>query len=109
MDREVDELIILTVPRSMMDIEKIEKASGDILEQGNVKNHKFELLEKEYGEKFYEALIDYINIDDTPYIDFVVIANRGCYDKHHSSKDRYLGKVSKQVLMHSKANVLLVP
>mmetsp|Transcript_27218 Transcript_27218/g.24107 ORF Transcript_27218/g.24107 Transcript_27218/m.24107 type:complete len:291 (-) Transcript_27218:38-910(-) len=109
MDKENDEVIILTVTRSMIDCDKIESNTNDILEEAEVKHHKFELLERDHDEKYFEALVDYINIDDTPYIDFVVLANRGVYHKAVIGKDKYLGKVAKQILLNSKANVLLVP
>lgn len=107
MNKEVDELIILTVKRSVIDIDKVKERTDEILEETGVQNHKFELLEREYEEKYYEALIDYINVDDTPYVDFVVLANRGVENKLHS-KDKFLGKVAKEVLFQSKANVALI-
>ena len=108
MDTEKDELIILHVKKSTIDHEKIQESSTAICEELGVKNHKFELHEKEFTENAGEAISDYINIDDTPYIDFVAVANRGVPNHMMSTKDKHLGKVAKQVLVTSKANVLLV-
>lgn len=106
-DKEKDEVVVLTVARVVIDTEAVKERTSNFLDEAGVKNHHFELLERDMDERYYEALIDYINVDDTPYVDFVVMANRGVNQKHQS-KDKYLGKVSKQVLFHSKANVLLV-
>ena len=65
------------------------------------------MLERDSDEKTSEAIIDYINIDDTPYIDFVTVANHGNgFEKHIEKK--YFGKVAKDVLCKSKANVMIV-
>eukprot|EP00344_Euplotes_crassus_P010409 CAMPEP_0197008506 /NCGR_PEP_ID=MMETSP1380-20130617/45570_1 /TAXON_ID=5936 /ORGANISM="Euplotes crassus, Strain CT5" /LENGTH=232 /DNA_ID=CAMNT_0042429133 /DNA_START=172 /DNA_END=870 /DNA_ORIENTATION=+ len=106
-DKEKDEVIVLTVARVVIDTDAVKERTSTFLDEAGIKNHHFELLEREMNERYYEALIDYINIDDTPYVDFVVLANRGVSHKHHTG-DKYLGKVSKKVLLHSKANVLLV-
>lgn len=108
MDKDKDEVIVLTAHRSVIDKEEVQAKAAEILDAAGVKNHKFELLEEDYAEKYQDALVDYINVDDTPYADFVVLANRGVVDKHNS-KDKFLGKVAKKVLFESKANVLLVP
>eukprot|EP00344_Euplotes_crassus_P004962 CAMPEP_0196996028 /NCGR_PEP_ID=MMETSP1380-20130617/2017_1 /TAXON_ID=5936 /ORGANISM="Euplotes crassus, Strain CT5" /LENGTH=289 /DNA_ID=CAMNT_0042411875 /DNA_START=13 /DNA_END=882 /DNA_ORIENTATION=+ len=107
MDKEKDEVIVLTVSREVIDTEAVKERTSGFLDEAGVKNHHCELLEREFDERYFEALIDYINVDDTPYVDFVVLANRGIENKHYS-KDKYLGKVAKEVLFQSKANVLLV-
>lgn len=109
MDKDVDHLVILTVTRSHIDHEKIDSHTAEICEQAGVKNRTFELVQKDYGEQYAEAIVDYINIDDTQYVDFVAIANRGAEHTHVAGHDKYLGKRSKEVLFKSKANVLLVP
>ena len=108
MDTEKDELIVLHVKTSTIDHEKIQKTSTDICEEHGVKNYKFELHEKEFSENAGEAISDYINIDDTPYIDFVAVSNRGIPYSMSSTSDKHLGKVAKKVLISSKANLLLV-
>jgi hypothetical protein len=108
MDTEKDELIAIHVKSATMNSEKIEESAAKVCEEGGVKNFSFELHQKEFIENVGDAISDYINIDDTPYIDFVAIPNRGV--SHHliSPKDKHLGKVAKQVLLKSKANVLLI-
>lgn len=107
MDKDVDELIVLVVNLASINIEKVEEETNSILEEEEVKNHTFEKLDRDSDEYTYEAITDYINIDDTPYIDFVTVANQGCGYKLHTEK-KYFGKVAKGVLSHSKANVMIV-
>uniref|UniRef100_A0A7S3KLE1 UspA domain-containing protein n=1 Tax=Euplotes crassus TaxID=5936 RepID=A0A7S3KLE1_EUPCR len=107
MDKEVDEIIILVVNLAIINPEKIEEETNQILEEEEVKNHIFETLDRDSDEHTYEAISDYINIDDTPYIDFVTIANHGSGYKSHTEK-KYFGKVAHGVLSHSKANVMIV-
>mmetsp|Transcript_8286 Transcript_8286/g.9389 ORF Transcript_8286/g.9389 Transcript_8286/m.9389 type:complete len:192 (-) Transcript_8286:41-616(-) len=107
MDTEVDEVIVVTVAARGHNTEKISTKASKICEDSGVKNFKYEMIEREHAEQYQEALLDYINVDDTPYIDFVAIANRGV--KHHTlTEDKHLGKVAKQVLYKSQANVLLI-
>jgi len=108
MDKQADELIVLTAYKVSSKTDQLNKDTSETCEEAGVANHRFELLDQEHGEGYHEAILDYINVDDTPYIDFVAIANRGV-TQHSLGDDRYLGKVSKQVLFQSKANVLLVP
>mmetsp|Transcript_26646 Transcript_26646/g.23531 ORF Transcript_26646/g.23531 Transcript_26646/m.23531 type:complete len:287 (+) Transcript_26646:17-877(+) len=107
MDKEIDELIVLVVNLASISVDAVEEETNKILNDEEVKNHKFETLDKDSDEYTHEAIVDYINIDDTPYIDFVTVANHGSgYTKHVEKK--YFGKVAKGVLSGSKSNVLIV-
>jgi nucleotide-binding universal stress UspA family protein len=106
-DKSRDEIVVLVVKISFVHCDEIEKATNSICEENDVKYHKFETIERDSDEKTFEAIVDYVNIDDTPYIDFVTVANQGSGYKSHSEK-KYFGKVAKGVLTKSKANILLV-
>jgi nucleotide-binding universal stress UspA family protein len=106
-DKSRDEIVVIVVVLSTINCKKIEEETTAILEEEEVKNHKFESIERDSDEKTYEAIVDYVNIDDTPYIDFVTVANQGSGYKSHSEK-KYFGKVAKGVLKGSKANILLI-
>jgi hypothetical protein len=108
MDTEKDHVVVITIKSGTMNSNAIEEKSVQILEEAGVKNHTFYLHEKEYSERVEDAIVDYINVDDTRYIDFVAVANRGIAHSHISEKDKHLGKVAKGVLFRSLANVLLV-
>lgn len=108
MDKEKDELVISTVAKTGVDHDKIKKLTDSACESLGVKNHRFETLSKSLYENHHQAIIDYINVEDTPYIDFVAIANRGAVS-HSLGEYEYLGKVAKQVVLKSKANILLIP
>jgi nucleotide-binding universal stress UspA family protein len=106
-DKSKDEIVILVVEISNVHVKDIEKETSKILEEADVKHHKFETIERDSDEKTFEAIVDYVNVDDTPYIDFVTVANQGSGYKSHSEK-KYFGKVAKGVLIGAKANIFLV-
>lgn len=107
MDIEKDELIVMHVKSASIDADKIESTATGICDEANAK-YQFVLHQKEFNEGVGHAIADYINIDDTPYIDFVAISNRGVPMSAFGSKDKHLGKVPKEVVMKSLANILLV-
>lgn len=107
MDKEVDHLIVLVVNLSSLNTQDIELKTSEICEEENVKDHKFETIDRDSDEKTYESIVDYINVDDTDYIDFVTVANQGSGYKMHL-EPKYLGSVAKGVLCNAKCNVVLV-
>lgn len=106
-DKSKDELIVIVVAIAGVNAKVIEEETNAILEEEGVINHKFESIQRESDEATYTAITDYINVDDTPYIDFVTIANQGSGYKSHTEK-KYFGRVAKAVLTGSIANVLIV-
>jgi len=105
--KDDDEVVILVVTLASIDAKQIQEDTNKIFDEEGVSNHRFETLDRDSDEKTSDAIVDYINIDETEYIDFVVVSNQGCgYSKHTQKK--YLGKVASGVLSKSKANIVLV-
>lgn len=107
LNKDKDELIVLAIKVPTLNPDPIETEVNQIADDNGVTNFKFEIVEREYDEQTFQAIVDYINIDESPYIDFVTVANQGSgYSKHTDS--HYLGKVAKGVLTNAKSNVILV-
>lgn len=97
MNLETDFIDMIHVEKLSVQAEPIKEEGEKLCSELGVKNHTFTTLPYNPDQDREDTILDHVHKEETPYIDFFVVSNKGTgFAKHKSS--RYLGHVAKGLL-----------
>lgn len=107
MNVDKDWVDVIHVRKMSIKAETVQMEADKIIADAGISNHTFHVIEWQEELSREQSILNHVHQSTTPYIDFFVVANHGTgFSKHKDEK--YLGRVAKGLLTHSKTNVMLI-
>ena len=107
MDIEKDYIDMVHVEKMSIKAETVQADGIKRCEDLGIKHHSFHVIPFNADQDREDSILDHIHQEETPYVDFFVISNKGTgFVKHNTS--RYLRRVAKGLIDKAKTNVILI-